>query len=80
MPLGVSGSPAGSKAVEDRHGGIAIELLVEDRFRQAMKGRLAKLHLAGADLLDDGRQHRVRLLQMIDCLPHRVLAAKGSIS
>ena len=47
-----------------------MQLLIDDGLRQTMKFRWSKLHPARANVLDDGREHRVRFLQMIDSLAH----------
>jgi hypothetical protein len=59
--------------LENRDCSFPIQLLVEDRLGQAMEGRLAILHPARPNFLDDGTEHRITLPQMIDRLSHDLL-------
>ena len=56
----------GGEALEDGGRRFSIQLLVEDRFGEVVEGRLAKLHFARTDAVDDGSQNGVGFLQMVD--------------
>ena len=58
------------KAFEDGHRCLAIELLIDDSFSQAVKFRRTELHAAGANLLDNGSHDRVGLFEMADGSAH----------
>src|ERR1039458_6130637 len=75
------------EAIEDGHGRFAVQLLIEDRLGEGMKGGLVKLHAAWPYALDNRGQHGVGFLQVTDCkvvgrFAHRLwlLAGRASLA
>jgi hypothetical protein len=58
------------KSLENRDGSLAIQLLVDDGFSQAVEHRLAKLHAVRPNALNDAAHDWVRFLQVIDSFAH----------
>jgi len=58
------------EAFKNRCRGLAIQLLVDDRLRQAGKLRRSKFHAAWAHAVNNGTQDRIGFLEVMESLSH----------
>src|SRR5262249_14920404 len=59
------------EAVENRHRGFAVQLLVENSLRQAVKGGLAVFHTEGSDALNQGPHDGIGFAEVENRFSHR---------